>query len=77
MSLVAMKANADDIKAKMEVLAEANMKMGESLYQTQQAEAAAETTDEAAAADETSETDDNIVDADFEEVDEEKKNKSA
>ena len=69
--------DSDDIKAKMEVLAEANMKMGESLYQTQQAEAAAETTDEAAAADETSETDDNIVDADFEEVDEEKKNKSA
>ena len=69
--------DANDMKAKMETLAEANMKIGDALYQTQQAEAEATETSEQAAPDETSEAEDDIVDADFEEVDEANKNKSA
>lgn len=64
--------DAEDIKAKTQTLSEAAMKLGQAMYEAQQAEAAQSD----AAADSASENDD-VVDADFEEVndddDEEKK----
>ncbi|MDE0385959.1 MAG: molecular chaperone DnaK [Defluviicoccus sp.] len=62
----------DDIKAKSETLAQAAMKLGEVMYKAQQEEAAAE-----APADPGAEEDSTVVDADFEEVEEERKDKSA
>jgi molecular chaperone DnaK len=66
--------DADDIKAKTQTLAQASMKLGEAMYKAQQAESAA---GDAAAggAGETAQpkADDNVVDADFEEVDDDKK----
>jgi molecular chaperone DnaK len=65
----------DDLKAKMEALQAASMKLGEALYAQSQAEANAEG-DEGEAAESSSEaSDDDVVDADFEEVDEDKKDK--
>ncbi len=66
-------ASADDIKAKVEELSQASMKLGEAMYQ-QQAEAgdaagAAEAAD--GAADSTNDNDDNVVDGDFTKVDDE------
>ena len=62
--------DAEDIKAKTQTLAQASMKLGEAMYKAQQAgEAAAD----AAAAGAGNKPDDNVVDADFEEVDEDKK----
>ncbi len=58
----------EDIKAKTNALAQASMKLGEAMYKAQQAEGAA--TD--AAADGAKPTEDNVVDADFEEVDDKK-----
>ncbi len=69
--------NTADMKAKMEVLAQSSMKMGEALYQAQESETESAAEAEGAETTEPSDEDDNIVDADFEEVDEEKKNKSA
>ena len=62
----------DDIKAKSETLAQAAMKLGEVMYKAQQEEAAAE-----APADPPGEDDSTVVDADFEEVEEERKDRSA
>jgi molecular chaperone DnaK len=60
--------DAEDIKAKTNTLAQASMKLGEAMYKAQQgAEAAAD-----AAADGAKPADDNVVDADFEEVDDKK-----
>jgi len=63
----------EDIKAKTNALAQASMKLGEAMYKAQQAAAGGE----AGAATEGGEApksgDDNVVDADFEEVDEHKK----
>ncbi len=63
----------DDIKAKMEALQQASMKLGEAVYAQSQAEGADEASDDA----ETKSTsdDDDVVDADFEEVDDDKKDK--
>ena len=61
--------DADDINAKAQGLTEAAMKMGQQIYEQQQAagpDAAAETADEKAA-------DEDVVDAEFSEVDEDKK----
>jgi len=61
--------DADDINAKAQALTEAAMKMGQQIYEQQQAagpDAAAETADEKAA-------DEDVVDAEFSEVDEDKK----
>jgi len=69
-------ADIDDVKAKMEALQEASMKLGEAVYAQAQAEGAAEgegteaSGEEAPAAD-----DDDVVDADFEEVEDDKKDK--
>jgi molecular chaperone DnaK len=62
--------DVEDIKAKTQTLAQASMKLGEAMYKSQQAgEAAAD----AAAAGAGNKPDDNVVDADFEEVEDEKK----
>ena len=68
----------DDIKAKTEALAQASMKLGEALYQSNEeaaSEAGGDAGDEASSGDAAS--DDHVVDADFEEVDDDKKDKSA
>ena len=60
--------DVEDIKAKTNALAQASMKLGEAMYKAQQAgEAAGD-----AAADGAKPVDDNVVDADFEEVDDKK-----
>ena len=73
--------DVDDIKARTETLAQAAMKLGEAMYKAQQEEAAGEQADPGAAgadpASQTGEDDSTIVDADFEEVDEDRKDKSA
>ena len=73
--------DVEDIRAKSETLAQAAMKLGEAMYKAQQEEAAAGQADaEAPGADPAAqggEDDSTIVDADFEEVDEEPKDKSA
>ena len=61
--------SSDDIKTKMEALTQTSMKMGEALYKAAQAEAE----NEAASASDSSNADDDVVDADFEEVDDDKK----
>ena len=61
--------DAEDIKAKTNTLAQASMKLGEAMYKSQQSEAAGAD----AAADGARPADDNVVDADFEEVDDTKK----
>jgi molecular chaperone DnaK len=64
--------DTDDIKAKTNALAQASMKLGEAMYKAQQAGGAAP--GEGAAADGSGDAhQDNVVDADFEEVDEDKK----
>ena len=61
--------DADDVKARTETLAQASMKLGEAMYQAQQEDAAAGDGAGAGADDST------VVDADFEEVDDERKDK--
>ena len=61
--------DAEDIKAKTNTLAQASMKLGEAMYKAQQSEAAGAD----ATADGAKPADDNVVDADFEEVDDNKK----
>ncbi len=58
------------IKEKTNTLAQASMKLGEAMYKAQQSESAAA---DAAAAGAGNKADDNVVDADFEEVDDNKK----
>jgi len=70
----------DDIRGKSEALAQASMKLGEAMYAASQAEAEAEEGAEEAAGD--GETpaasgDDKVVDADFEEVDDDRRDKTA
>ena len=65
-----------DIKAKTETLAQAAMKLGEAMYKAQQEEAEAGAPG-ADPAPQGGEDDSTIVDAEFEEVDEERKDKSA
>ena len=59
--------DAEDIKAKTQTLAEASMKLGQAMYESAQGEEGGE-----GAADARAEEDD-VVDADFEEIDEDKK----
>jgi len=61
--------DAEAIKEKTNTLAQASMKLGEAMYKAQQSEGAAAD----AAADGAGKPDDNVVDADFEEVDDNKK----
>ncbi|PKQ08438.1 MAG: molecular chaperone DnaK [Alphaproteobacteria bacterium HGW-Alphaproteobacteria-12] len=60
--------SSEDIKTKMEALTQASMKMGEALYKAAQADAETE-----AAGGDASASGDDVVDADFEEVDDDKK----
>ncbi len=64
--------NAEEIKAKSEVLATASMKLGQAMYEAAQSEAA-----EADAAADAARDDEEVVDADFEEIDDEDDKKSA
>jgi len=64
--------NAEEIKAKTEVLATASMKLGQAMYEASQDEAA-----EADAAADAAREDEDVVDADFEEIDDEDDKKSA
>jgi molecular chaperone DnaK len=64
----------DDIKAKSEALAQVSMKLGEALYQAQQAEAGADGDGDGEGDDaDKSSGGDDVVDADFEEVDDDDK----
>ncbi len=63
------KDDAEAIKAKTQALAQVSMKLGEALYKTEQDGAAAGAAGGGA-------NDDGVVDADFEEVDDDRKNKS-
>ncbi len=65
--------DAGKIKASMQNLTEAAMKLGEAIYQAQQAEEAGETEEEPQAADEAMRGDDDVVDADYTDVDDDKK----
>ena len=60
--------DAEDIKAKTNALAEASMKLGQAMYEASQAEAA-----ESDAAADAKAAGDDVVDADFEEIDEDDK----
>ena len=61
--------DVDEIKAKSEALSTATMKLGQAMYEAQQEEAAAND----AAADAAKDEDEDVVDADFEEIDEDDK----
>ena len=65
----------EDIKKKTEVLVQASMKLGEDIYKSQQSTKTDSGKDDGK--DEKGKKDDNVVDADFEEVKDENKEKSA
>ncbi len=67
--------DTDDIKKKTEALVQASMKLGEAIYKSQQSTKPDSKKDEGN--DEKGKKDDNVVDADFEEVKDENKEKSA
>ena len=67
--------NIDDIKKKTESLVQSSMKLGEAIYKSQQSTKPESNKD--AGEDEKGKKDDNVVDADFEEVKDENKEKSA
>ncbi len=67
--------NNDDIKKKTETLVQASMKLGEAIYKTQQNSKPDSDKDDSKG--DKDKKDDNVVDADFEEVKDENKEKSA
>ena len=67
--------NIEDIKKKTETLVQASMKLGEAIYKSQQSTKPESKKDDGK--DEKDKKDDNVVDADFEEVKDENKEKSA
>ena len=67
--------NIEDIKKKTETLVQASMKLGEAIYKSQQSAKPESGKDDGK--DEKDKKDDNVVDADFEEVKDENKEKSA
>ncbi|ANK83807.1 MULTISPECIES: molecular chaperone DnaK [Rhizobium] len=69
-STEATEADAEDIKAKTQTLMEVSMKLGQAIYEAQQAEGGA-------AADASAEGGDNVVDADYEEIKDDDRKKSA
>ncbi len=71
--LEAEEPDAEDIKAKSEALATASMKLGQAMYEAAQSEAA----ESDAAADAARDEQEDVVDADFEEIDDEDDKKSA
>ncbi|MBY5547983.1 molecular chaperone DnaK [Rhizobium leguminosarum] len=66
----ASEPDADDIKAKTQTLMEVSMKLGQAIYEAQQAESGA-------AGDAPAESGDNVVDADYEEIKDDDRKKSA
>ncbi|API53799.1 MULTISPECIES: molecular chaperone DnaK [Rhizobium] len=66
----ASEPDADDIKAKTQTLMEVSMKLGQAIYEAQQAESGA-------AGDASAESGDNVVDADYEEIKDDDRKKSA
>jgi molecular chaperone DnaK len=64
--------DADDITAKTQTLAEVSMKLGQAMYEAQQAEAANTDAEADAKA-----SGDDVVDADFEEINDDENKKSA
>jgi molecular chaperone DnaK len=62
--------NVEDIQAKTQALAQASMKLGEAMYKAQQAQGGTE----GGAPGAEQPKDDNVVDAEFSEVDDSKKN---
>ncbi len=74
-AVAAEEADGEDIKAKTQALAEVSMKLGQAMYEQQQAETAEADAAADAARDEAS--DDDVVDADFEEIDDDDEKKSA
>ncbi|MBX4910751.1 MULTISPECIES: molecular chaperone DnaK [Rhizobium] len=69
-STEATEADAEDIKAKTQTLMEVSMKLGQAIYEAQQAEGGA-------APDTSAEGGDNVVDADYEEIKDDDRKKSA
>ena len=67
--------NTDDIKKKTETLVQASMKLGEAIYKSQQSTKPSPDKDDGK--DDKGKKEDNVVDADFEEVKDENKEKSA
>ena len=67
--------DVEAIKQKLEALAQASMKLGEAMYQSNEAEGAAEGPSADAAGSDG--TDENVVDVDFEEVKDDDDKKSA
>ena len=67
--------NIDDIKKKTEALVQASMKLGEAIYKSQQSKKPDSDNDDGK--DDKGKKEDNVVDADFEEVKDENKEKSA
>ena len=67
--------NSDDIKKKTETLVQASMKLGEAIYKSQQNTKPDSNKDDGK--DDKGKKEDNVVDADFEEVKDENKEKSA
>ena len=67
--------NTDDIKKKTETLVQASMKLGEAIYKSQQTAKPDSGKDDGG--DDAGKKDENVVDADFEEVKDENKEKSA
>ena len=67
--------NTDDIKKKTEALVQASMKLGEAVYKSQQNTKPDSNKDDGK--DDKGKKEDNVVDADFEEVKDENKEKSA
>ena len=66
--------DVEDIKKKTQDLVQSSMKLGEAIYKSQQSAAKPEDKDDTKKEDK---KDDNVVDADFEEVKDENKEKSA
>jgi molecular chaperone DnaK len=69
------KEDIEDIKKKTETLVQASMKLGEAIYKSQQS--TKPEADKESGKDDKEKKDDNVVDADFEEVKDENKEKSA
>ena len=65
--------DAEEISAKSQALTEATMKMGQQIYEKEQAEGAAAAADAGDAGDSSAADDEEVVDAEFSEVDDEKK----
>jgi molecular chaperone DnaK len=69
--------NPDTIKAKTDALAQASMKLGEAMYKAQQADAAGGAAPGGEAGGASGSKKDDVVDAEFTEVDDDKKNKKS